>query len=109
GSVLEWAQQHAGPGMEARPAGEVGMAHDEIDDRADLRLGGWIGPCALLLELLAPASREVAIEVESLARALDLQRVSVVAVVMAFGQHVVIRAPGLGRLAAHHQARLLRM
>ena len=66
GQVLERPQQHAAPGVERGAAGDVGVTRDEVDDRAHLGLGGRIRSRAQLLELLAPARREIAVEVEAL-------------------------------------------
>src|SRR5689334_1735612 len=107
--MLERPQQHATPRMERRAASDVRMTHDEVDDGTDLRLRGWIRPRTLLLEFLPPARRKVAVEIEAMPRALDLQRVAVVVVVATFRQHAVIRAAGLDRITADHQSRLLRM
>ena len=64
--VLERPQQHAAPRVERRAAGDVRMTNDEIDDGADLRLRRRIRTGAQLLEFLAPACREIAVEVEPL-------------------------------------------
>ena len=65
------------------------------------------GPGAELLEFLAPACREVAVEVEPLAGPLDLHREAVEAVVAAFRHDTIVGAADFGRIAPHHQPRLL--
>ena len=69
-----------------------------------LRLGGRERPGAVLLVLLPPGGRKVAIEVELpiAARARASRRPSVD---RALGQQAVVVAAGLGRLAADHQPR----
>ena len=66
------AQQHAAIGMERDAAGDVRVAGDERDHGAHLRLRAGNGPGALLLVLLAPARRKVAVEVEPLLARLQL-------------------------------------
>src|ERR1044072_2802900 len=95
--------------MERRAAGNVRMAHDEVNDGADLRLRRRIRARPLLLEFLPPARRKVAVEIETMPRPLDLQSVAVVIVVPTFGQHAVIRDAGLDRLTTAHKSGLLRM
>ena len=107
--VLERTQQYAAPRVERRAAGDVRMADDEVDDGANLRFRRRIRSRTLLLEFLPPARREIAVEIESVPGSLDLQRMAVEAVVAAFGNDAVISAPRFNRIAAHHQARLLRM
>src|SRR5207245_7375583 len=96
--MLERTQQDAAPRVERRGARDVGMTRDEGDERPHLGLRRRERACTELLELLPPARREVAVEIEPLLHFLETHRVAVVVLERAFGQDLVIRAAGLDRI-----------
>src|SRR5690349_21181610 len=84
------------------------MPRDEVDQRAHLWLRGRIGARAMLLVLLPPERRKVAVEVQTLFRRLNRDLHAVEVAQLALWQHAVILSARLVWLAAHQQARLLR-
>ena len=100
-------QQHAAPGVEGDAAGDVGVPGDEIHHAAHLGLRGRVGPGAQLFKLLAPLRRKIAVQVQALGIAVDLDHEAIVITHRALGQEAVIGATHLGWLARHHQAWLV--
>ena len=80
---------------------------DEVDHRLDLGLAGRIVAGADLLVLLAPARREVAVQVEAFEVGIDLDRQAVVVPDQALGHQPVVLAAELAGLARDHKARIL--
>ena len=86
---------------------DVLVGDDEVDHRLHLGLAGRVVAGADLLVLLAPARREVAVEVEALEVGVDLDRQAVVVLDQPLGHQAVVLAAELARLARDHQARVL--
>src|SRR4029453_19590075 len=105
--MLERTQPHAAPRMGRRGARDIGVTRDERNERPYFGLRCGIRPGAQLLELLPPARRKVAIEIEALLHFLQAHRVTVVVLDRALGQDLVIRAAGLDRIAPGPEARRL--
>ena len=100
-------QQHAAPGVKGHAAGDVAVPRDEVHHRTHLGLRGGVRAGAQLLELLAPLRRKIAVQVQTLDVVVDLGAEGILVAQQPLRQDAVIGASHLGRLARHHQARLL--
>jgi len=85
---------------------DVRVGGDEVDHRLHLGLAGWVRAGADLLELLPPASGEVAVQVQPLGIGVHLHGQPVVVLQSAFGHQAKVVAAELAGLARHHQARV---
>src|SRR5258706_8101835 len=95
--------------MERDSARQVRMAGDEGDDSSDFRLAGRERTRAVLLMLLPPVGREIAVEIQALFVRLNMNRRAVVVLQRPFRQHAVILSAGLGGIAADQKPRLFGM
>ena len=113
GRMAERPQQHATERVQAGATAQVRMRGEELHHRAHLGLAGGEGAGAELLELLPPARRKVAVQIEALGVAIDAghrDRLAVVVGDAALGHHAVVVAAGrIERVASHHELRLRRM
>src|SRR5438309_7608887 len=107
--MLEGTQQDAAPRVEARAAGEVRTADDEVDDGAHFGLRRRIRSGAELLEFLPPTRREIPIQVKALLWFPDAQRKAIVMLEPAFGHQPIIGPAGFRGIAANQQTRLIGM
>ena len=96
GHVRVRPQQHAAVGVERDRAGDVADAH-VMKLTAACTSGSEAGkrPGAVLLVLLAPAGREVAVQIELLLARLQLERHAVVVLDAPLGQQAIVASAGL--------------
>ena len=97
------AQIHAAVGVKGDRARDVRVVDDELDHRPHLGFARWIGARAGLLAFDRPFDREVAIQVQSLERASELDRDPVVVLDLALGQNPIERPAVPARRVARDQ------